>query len=71
MEAEVVRTTKVEGWGVVKKLGRKAGDGQVVWLETKRGGHDDVGGSEGAVSLIGSVWDAKVREKGEGKVIFV
>ncbi|KAL7416980.1 Alpha/Beta hydrolase protein, partial [Mrakia frigida] len=67
-EAKVVREQKVEGWGVVKRFRKK--DGEVVWVETAKGGHDFVGGSEGVVSLIGSVWEGAGKEEKKGWKVF-
>ncbi|CED84177.1 Predicted alpha/beta hydrolase [Phaffia rhodozyma] len=47
----------VEGWGVVKWFYRSHSDGvAVTWVETLKGGHDSVGGAEGTISLMGSIW---------------
>jgi len=70
-EAEVVREEKVEGWGVVKRFRSGEGKkGEVVWVETAKGGHDFVGGSEGVISLIGSVWESAVKEEKKGWKVF-
>lgn len=57
-EAERTERTVVPGWGEIKRFAR-ADDGktgQVVFLEALAGGHDSLGGSEGVVALLGSVW---------------
>ena len=56
MEAGRVERRVVGGWGTVKRFKTGEGGGEVVWLETRTGGHDDVGGTEGVISLIGSLW---------------
>jgi abhydrolase domain-containing protein 12 len=57
-EAERTERTVIPGWGEIKRFARAEDGktGQVVFLEALAGGHDNLGGSEGVVALLGSVW---------------
>lgn len=54
-DARLTRTS-VRGWGEIKRFTRETSKGQVVFLEALYGGHDNLGGSEGVVALLGQLW---------------
>lgn len=61
LESAISTTTTFPDWGVVQTFLRGDAGGQVVWLEARRGGHDEFGGSEGVIALLGEVWGLRGR----------
>lgn len=45
-----VATVEYEGWGDVSRI--DGARGEVIWWDGMRGGHNDIGWSEGSVDLV-------------------
>ncbi|BGP17580.1 hypothetical protein JCM10213_001228 [Rhodosporidiobolus nylandii] len=53
--SNLVKETKVGGWGTVSRFERGNGKGEVVWAEAIRGAHNEIGTSEYSFKLIKDV----------------
>jgi abhydrolase domain-containing protein 12 len=55
----IVQVDEVEGFGRISRFKRKADEAQVVYVESKWGGHDQVGRLEGVIDVVGDVLGLK------------
>lgn len=56
---DIVQVDQVEGFGRISRFKRSGTGAQVVYIESKWGGHDQVGRLEGVVDIIGHVLEIK------------
>lgn len=52
---DIVQVDEVQGFGKISRFKRSAIGAQVVYVESKWGGHDQVGRLEGVVDVVGDV----------------
>lgn len=56
---DLIHSEEIVGFGTVSQFKRADTGTKVVLVETKWGGHDSVGRSEGVIDIIGNVLDVK------------